>query len=354
MRRAGLAFGRQNATLMAQQPKRGTMRQLVLSIAALFGLALACTAECTGQNLISALPPIEQTALRSAANAVPFATGNYWQATRGDQVVHLIGTYHFDDPRHAATLATLAPILKTAQTLLVEAGPEEETALKARLAREPGLMVITDGPTLPELMAPADWQRLTRALADRGIPAFMAAKFRPWYLSMMLSIPACDMDAAATAKGLDGQLIETALAQGLTVQALEPYDTLFAVFDLLPQTDQLAMVTSALAMEDKSADMAITLADAYFAQESRLIWEFMRSATLKLPGYTPERTEAEFATMEQALMITRNQAWIAVIEDAATKGPALVAFGALHLSGDQGVLRLLEQRGFTLRRLPLD
>ena len=52
-------------------------------------------------------------------------------------------------------------------------------------------------------------------------------------------------------------------------------------------------------------------------------------------------------------MITRNQAWIKVIEDVAAKGPALVAFGALHLSGDQGVLQLLEQRGFTLRRLPL-
>jgi uncharacterized protein YbaP (TraB family) len=202
-------------------------------------------------------------------------------------------------------------------------------------------------------MDPADWQRLTRALADRGIPAFMAAKFRPWYLSMMLSIPACDMATAATAKGLDGQLIETALAQGLTVQALEPYDTILTVFNLLPATDQLDMITSALAMEDKSADMAITLADAYFAQESRLIWEFMRSETLKLPDYTPARVEAEFATMEHALMITRNQAWIKVIEDVAAKGPALVAFGALHLSGDQGVLQLLEQRGFTLRRLPL-
>lgn len=329
------------------------MRHLVLTIAALVGLALPAAAQCMGENLISALPASEQTALRAAADAQPYANGNYWLARRGDQVVHLIGTYHFDDPRHAPTLATLAPILKTAQTLLVEAGPEEEAALKDRLGRDPRLMIITDGPTLPELLPPADWQRLTQALADRGIPAFMAAKFRPWYLSMLLSIPACDMATAATSKGLDKQLIDAATAQGLTVQALEPYDTLLGVFDLLPQGDQLDMITSALAMEEKSADMAITLADAYFAQESRLIWEFMRAETLKLPDYTPERVEQEFATMEQALMITRNRTWIAVIEAAVAKGPALVAFGALHLSGDQGVLHLLEQRGFVLERLPL-
>jgi uncharacterized protein len=329
------------------------MRALVFSIAALFGLALPVQSQCAGQNLIAALPAAEQSALRAAAGQTPYATGNFWRATRGDTVIHIIGTYHFDDPRHAPTLATLAPILENAQTLLVEAGPEEEAALKAHFAREPDLMINTNGPTLPELLPAADWDRLSKALADRGIPAFMAAKFRPWYLSMVLSIPACDMEAAASAKGLDGQLIDAAMAQGLTVQALEPYDTLFAVFDMMPQADQLAMITSALAMEEKSADMAITLADAYFAQESRLIWEFMRAETLKLPDYTPQRVAEEFATMEQALMITRNRAWITVIEDAAAKGPALVAFGALHLSGDQGVLRLLEQRGFALTLLPL-
>lgn len=329
------------------------MRHLVLTIAALVGFALPATAQCVGENLINALPAPEQSSLRAAADAQPYANGNHWLATRGDEVIHLIGTYHFDDPRHAPTLATLAPILKTAQTLLVEAGPDEEAALKDRLAREPGLMITTEGPTLPELLSPADWQRLTQALADRGIPAFMAAKFRPWYLSMLLSIPACDIALADVPKGLDHQLIESATAQGLTVQALEPYDTLLGVFDQLPQSDQLDMITAALAMEDRSADMAITLADTYFAQESRLIWEFMRSETLKLPGYTPERVAADFATMEQALMITRNRAWIPVIEAAATKGPTLVAFGALHLSGKEGVLHLLEQRGFALRRLPL-
>ena len=330
------------------------MRHLVLTIAALVGFALPAAAQCVGENLIDALPAAEQSALRATADAQLYANGNLWLATRGDLVVHLIGTYHFDDPRHAPTLATLAPVLEDAQTLLVEAGPDEEAALKDRLARDPGLMITTDGPTLPELLPPEDWQRLTRALADRGIPAFMAAKFRPWYLSMLLSIPACDMASAAAAAGLDKQLIDAAADQGLTVQALEPYDTLLGVFDLLSQPDQLDMITSALAMEERSAAMAITLADAYFDQESRLIWEFMRSETLKLPDYTPERVAEEFATMEQALMITRNRAWIPVIEDAAARGPTLVAFGALHLSGDQGVLRLLEERGFVLERLPLN
>jgi uncharacterized protein YbaP (TraB family) len=56
--------------------------------------------------------------------------------------------------------------------------------------------------------------------------------------------------------------------------------------------------------------------------------------------------------MEDALMVQRNQAWIPVLTRAAADGPVLAAFGALHLSGDQGVLALLQAEGFTLERLP--
>jgi uncharacterized protein YbaP (TraB family) len=42
-----------------------------------------------------------------------------------------------------------------------------------------------------------------------------------------------------------------------------------------------------------------------------------------------------------------------VLEAALADGPALAAFGALHLSGPDGVLALLERAGFTVERLEL-
>lgn len=329
------------------------LRRLALAALVLQGAALAASAQCFGTNLIAALPVNEQISLRKAAESVPHATGNYWLATRGSESVHLIGTYHFDDPRHAGTLATLAPVLDKASALLVEAGPNEESAIKARIAAEPTLMIDQTGPTLPSRLSAKDWAALSDALRARGIPPFMAAKFRPWYISVLLAVPPCDMARAADAKGLDGMLIDAATSAGLPIQALEPYDTVFSIFDTLPPEDQLAMVTSALATESRSADFAITLADSYFSEEGRLIWEFMRYETARQPGYTPERANKEMAVMELAMMTSRNRKWIPVIEEAARRGPIVVAFGALHLSGDAGVLALLEREGFTVKRLPL-
>lgn len=327
------------------------MRRL-LALAALCLAPLPGLADCVGNDLIAALPVTQQAALRARADAAPFARGNLWQASRDGQQVILVGTYHLDDPRHAETLTQLAPALDKATLLLVEAGPEEEAALKHRLAKEPGLMVQTSGPTLPETLPPEQWQALSEALQARGIPAFMGAKLKPWYLTLLLSVPVCALEAATQgSRGLDGMLIDAAADRGLPVRALEPYDTVLRLFDDLSAGDQIEMVTSTLAMEARSEDMGATLATAYFAGESRLVWEFMQVQSLQLPGQTPETVAEEFAQMDRAMISGRNRAWVPIIEEAAARGPVLVAFGALHLSGEAGVLNLLAKRGFAITPL---
>lgn len=330
------------------------MRALFLAFLLLVTAGSArLAAQCSGTDLIAALPDESRAELMAQTAAVPYASGLFWKATRGDEVVHLMGTYHMADPRNDGLLAALRPTLEAATRLLVEAGPEEMSALKTRVGKEPGLMLNLTGPTIPELMSQQDWEKLTEALDRRGVPAFMAAKFKPWYLTMLLSIPPCAMHAMGEGKGLDALLIDEALKRDVPIQALEPYDTVFGIFGALPEKDQLSMITATLGLDDKSEDMSFTMAESYFAEEGRLIWEFTRREAQSVPGYAPDQAERDFATMEQVMMVQRNERWIPVIEAAAKDGPVLAAFGALHLSGEKGVLSLLEQAGFTLERLPL-
>lgn len=329
------------------------MIRLLAGLALALLAALPARAACTGQNLIAALPDADRAQITAAAATHPFAQGNLWRATRGDRVVHLVGTYHMDDPRHDALMPRLAPLVAEARRLLVEAGPAEEAALKARMAQDPALLLAPAGPTLAEALPEPDWQRLAQALRDRGIPPFMGSRFRPWYVSVVLALPPCAMAQATQKNGLDARLMAEATRAGVPVAALEPYDTALRLFDTVPQDAQLDMIRSALALEDRAEDQLATLADAYFAEDSRLIWEFLRFTALSLPGATPEKVAAEFAQMDAAMMTARNAAWIPVIEEAAAAGPVVAAFGALHLSGDDGVLALMSRAGWTLERLPL-
>lgn len=331
-------------------PFRLTLSGLITAFAL---VAAPLAAECNGQNLLASMPADRLAEIQAAADAVPFPTGNYWRATRGDEVITMVGTYHFDDPRHFPTLDIIAPEITAATTVLVEAGPEEEAKVLDLISRDPSTIMITEGPTLIDRLPPELWEGLSAALTSRGIPGFMAAKMQPWYAVMMLSLPPCAMAQMVDPKGLDGLVIDTALAAGVPVRGLEPYDTVFTLFGAMTEEEFESMLASTLSIEAQAEDYSATLADSYFAGESRLIWEFMRFVSYDLPGYTREQVDAEYARLEDLLMDSRNRAWIPVLTKAAADGPVFAAFGALHLSGKAGVLNLLQEEGFTLTELPL-
>ena len=323
---------------------------LSLAVTAALTLAPAMSrADCYGLNILDLMPQTEREAVTAAADAAPYARGNFWTATKDGMQMTIIGTYHLDDPRHAIAQAQFAPIIAKASALLVEAGPEEMKALSAQMAKDPSLITITEGPTLLESLPPETWEDLSAAMTARGIPSFMTAKFRPWYITVMLAMPPCMMDQMASEpKGLDGLLVDAALAADVPVLALEPYDTVFTIFGGLTPEEEVEMIQQSLAMEDMIADFSVTLADTYFDGNSRLMWELTRYQSYKMPGMSREQVDADLARMEDLLMIRRNRAWIAVIDAAAADGPVVVGFGALHLSGQDGVLNLLAQDGWVI------
>ncbi|WP_347312734.1 TraB/GumN family protein [Defluviimonas sp. SAOS-178_SWC] len=309
-------------------------------------------AACAGTDLWPTLPDADRAVIEAAVDSIPYPRGNFWRATRGGEVVHLVGTYHFDDPRHDAIAERLAPIIASAETLLVEAGPEEQERLKSEMARRPDRLFLVSGPTLPEQLEKADWQALASAMQARGIPAFMASKMQPWYVSMMLGVPPCAMtELGQGAHGLDQRVIEMAEAAEIPVRALEPYDTVFGLFDTMAPKAQIDMILTTLAMGDRAEDYSATLTAAYFNEDVRITWELGRLAAYAMPGATTESVDADMAEMEEALMNRRNRSWLPVIEAASAQGPTFVAFGALHLSGQDGVLALMERAGFTVERL---
>jgi len=326
---------------------------LSLAIPAALALAPAMArAECYGLNILDLMPQAERKEVTAAADAVPYASGNYWTASKDGMQITIIGTYHLDDPRHVVAQAYFAPIIAQANTLLVEAGPDEKKALEAQMAKDPSLLTITEGPTLLESLPPETWADLSVAMSARGIPPFMTAKFRPWYVTVMLAMPPCMLEQMATEpKGLDGLLIDAALAADVPVRALEPFDTIFTIFGGLTPQEEIEMIEQSLTMEDVIADFSVTLADTYFDGDNRLMWELMRYQSYKIPGMSREKADADLARMEDLLMIRRNRAWIPVIDAAAADGPVVVGFGALHLSGSDGVLNLLAQDGWAVAPL---
>lgn len=312
-------------------------------------------ARCEGTSLLDTLAVDQQADLNAAVAAAPYPQGLLWRAKKGDTTIHLVGTMHVYDARLDPVLARIVPLIPTTDLILLETTKAAEAQLQADLTTQPDLLFLTEGPTLPDMLPEAAWQILADQARDRQIPAFMAAKFQPWYLALMLAVPPCAMEGMMTGqRGLDHMIMDQAEIAEVPTQALEPYNTLFTLFENESMEEQIEMLQATIAMNRDADALFATLLDLYFAQEHVRAWHFSRLAALDMPDASPSDINAMFDEMEQMLLIRRNLNWMPVIAEATTSHDSLIiAVGAAHLGGTQGVLNLLSQDGFTLTRLPL-
>lgn len=329
------------------------MHAFMLSVALLFLTAFGALAQCGGSDLRPTLTAPEQRELDARIAATPYPEGLLWRATRGAQTLYLVGTVHISDPRLDRVMAAVRPLLDSADLVMVEQTAAEQAKLEAAVLERPDLAFLPEGTTLPELMTQQEWQRMARAAQDRGIPGFMAARFQPWYLAVVLSLPGCAIAGInAGGTGLDARIMDAAEAAGVPQRALESYDVLFKLMGSDPLERQIDFLRLGAVSNAAAEDALATLLASYFEERTAEVIELNRITSRRYIDMPADTLDDIMDEMLDRLLVQRNRAWMDAIL-AAPDGVSVIASGAGHLPGTFGLLNLLEQNGFTLTRLPL-
>lgn len=311
-------------------------------------------AACDGTDLFATLDPDTRAAIEARAAAAPYPEGLFWRAERDGQVIDLIGTMHIADPRLDDLMLRARPLLARSDLILLEATPDDMAALEQEMAARPDFAFIRSGPTLIDLLTPAEWRVYSAEMAARQVPGFMASQFQPWLAFVTLSIPPCLLALGPDLQnGLDHRIGAYAQSEGIELRGLEGPGILFEVFDALGPEFALDMLRATLLQATRAEDVIATMANAYFDGRHRLIWEFSRSYVP--PGFEDMfdsvAMDAAFSRMEDVLLINRNRAWVDILLTIPAEQTAIVAVGAAHLSGPDGLLDLLDKAGYHLSRL---
>lgn len=326
---------------------------------ALFALATCIAAPaaalCTGQGYDDNLTPDQIIQLDQMITDMPYETGIAWEFTKDDKTLTLVGTVHIKDQRLNPLRDALSTRVAAADLLMVEVTPDEELEMTSAFAADPSLYLITDGPTLPDLLAPQAWADVSAAARDRQLPPFMVAQFQPWYLSLTLGIPPCAIaEIAAGERGLDHMLMEDAQAAGVPLAKLEEWETLIAVLADGSQAEQLEMLKLSIIPTDLMTQSIVTLLNDYFAQNTARLIAMSRITAASLTGLPEDEATALVDDMLGQLLVQRNLNWMPVIADAvAAHDNIVIAVGAAHLPGDDGMIALLADAGWTPTRLML-
>ena len=98
------------------------------------------------------------------------------------------------------------------------------------------------------------------------------------------------------------------------------------------------MLVESIKVEDKSADQFDEMVKLYKAQDIEAMQSMMDA----------EESLSEYGDL---LLVQRNHNWIPVMAGMMAEQPTFFAVGAGHLGGEEGVVALLREAGYTLRPL---
>lgn len=336
---------------------RRKLRHAQGAAALAMGLAASTTASfaapCQGTDQRGDIDPALRAEMRAQLDTAPFSEGLFWTAQRGDRIVFVIGTYHLNDPRFVNWVPVFEQALNGADLLLVESTDEDQIRLQKELSQDMSRAFISDGPSLIERLDKAEWAHIAALAKAAGVPTIVAAKMQPWFLSLALAMPLCAKQDPTIKNGLDARLIAAARTKGTDVRALEDAMTVIRMLSDVPIDKQVEDLRSYLTLAQADENQLASLSAAYFDEQvlEYALQEELRFLTAPGPKSRSDRA-IEMAGIMDKLLYRRNKAWLPVIE-AAVGDHIVVAVGALHLPGKDGVLQLLQNAGYDLRRQAL-
>lgn len=259
--------------------------------------------------------------------------GLLWEISKpGTASSYLFGTVHSEDPEVLQLAPPVQQAFDRSDSVILEIMMDMDAMIYSSTA-----MLMTDGRTLSGLIDKSLYEKTVQAIQTRGIPELVLERMKPWAAATALSVPPPE-----TGMLLDLVLFQQAQEAGKQLHGLETIQEQLGVFDSMPEADQIRLLRDAVDNLDRIDRMNEEVLVLYKRRD-------LGGMLALNERYMNEGDPEVSRDLVQRLIIDRNRTMVERMQPHLEAGNAFVAVGALHLPGDQGLLGLLDQRGYTLK-----
>jgi uncharacterized protein YbaP (TraB family) len=272
-----------------------------------------------------------------------------WRVTNAQAPFYLVGSVHALGQKDYPLPCPYELALKDAKRLLFEFDPNRAPEFKKKFAaagkypRGQNIRSKID----PKLLA---WLRENISAVDishnppKKFPGRVAAfdtgaGYKPWWIAQHLVDPR-NSSKMSTSHGLDDYLVSRARKMGKEIGGLESVDEHVAVLGGLSDRDSEILLRGALGRSDTGPAEFNRMRDAWRNGDTATLWA------------VDARSRKEAPWIAARLVDERNVKWIPRIEaELKTGKPTAIVAGALHFSGPNSVVALLQKRGYKIEQL---
>ena len=264
-----------------------------------------------------------------------------WKVSKGGSTVYLLGSMHFLKDDDYPLSPDVDAAYKDAEKLVFEIAPNEMNSPAAMMLTMQHGMYHDPNRKLQDDLPAATWRELVAYGAKNGLPEAALQKFEPWMASLTLVALETEKMGMKPEMGLDMHFMQMASADHKPTAGLETVDQQLAIFYDSPLKLQQDMLLQSL---DEIADFRKEM------DEERATWRRGDDRGMLADA---RKEFAKYPDLYQKLLAQRNRNWVPQIEKMLAEGKddTLVIVGALHLPGPDGVVHLLQQKGYDVERI---
>lgn len=279
----------------------------------------------------SAAPPTSAQPPSSASAKAPGPTANrpiLFSLTSGTATNYVFGTMHAGMDLDKDIDPVVLRSLDASSSAAFEVDTDKIDPMAAA-----ALMMLPPGKSAKEGLSESQWKTLTDKVAGLLMPESSLEVMKPWALGALYVqklLPATEP--------MDKELLDRARAQKKNVFFLETIDEQMKILD---KAFDKRVLVDMLSDPADTEQTTLGLAAAYRAGDLGPFEQF---------AFDPEDMKKHPAMFELVLF-KRNDAWIPKLETPLGRGGVFVAVGAAHVVGERGIVKQLEKRGFTVKRV---
>lgn len=263
----------------------------------------------------------------------------FWKVESDTAVVYLFGSIHFADKSFYPLRNEIEHAFRNSDTLVVELDAESVSAEQYQhLVTVKGS--YTGKETVADHISRETYQKLGKYLARMGVPIQAVEKQRPGMLALTITTLEVMRLGLDPELGIDLYFLKKARGKKKIVE-LETLEEQFAIFLDFPDGDLLLQET--FHSMDDSDDVAEKMISFWKKGDEKKMNALLYEDTI--------RDYPVFASIYESLFYTRNVKMANAIKNYLKQtGRYFVVVGAGHLIGEKGVVHLLENAGFTVKR----
>lgn len=268
-----------------------------------------------------------------------YADTSVWVAEGAGQTVYLGGTIHMLRQSDFPLPAEFQQAYQQADAIIFETdiGKINDPALQQTMLAH---MMYSDGRTLHSVLSPNAYTVLKAHCEKVGVPIASLHPFKPSMAVLtLLSLELLRMGIVQN--GVDVHFYQQAVTDGKSIRGLEPIEAQLTFLASMGEGNEDNFVTHAIRDFKRTRELIDQLIVAW-REGKASAFEQLFLADMK----------RDYPALHRKLLVERNQNWLPIIE-TYFKTPEIefVLVGAAHLVGEQGILKQLAGRGYTIRKL---